>query len=355
MSGAFGWHQNHHTHTPTRVDRSAFTDAVRAYNGAPAAPVPQVPTSPPPRQSFQAAKQQTVAQPVPTARHALKASAQNVLIVVTDVTGSMGENPSQIFQRLPLMYEEAATMLGSRDLEMLFVAHGDARTDRHAIQVARFGRGPELDQMLTTFSLSCGGGGQGSETPELVAYYLLKQVDVSCAQNIYVWFITDEAGCERMSATQVDQWLGLTLDPEFSDAQAVFGALRRKMQTFVILMETGAYAYNPTLRDAIRPYWERMIGPEGIVPLTDTRRIVDTMLGTIAVMTGQLARFTDALKSRQLPTKYGTQNVQTVLKSIALVGRGTPSAPHILKARTRPLLPGPTAGTRSLLHPDSDA
>jgi len=113
------------------------------------------------------------------------------------------------------------------------------------------------------------------------------------------------------------------------------------MHTFVILFDTGAYRHEPDKQRKIRPYWEQVLGSvEYIMPLNDARRIVDVMLGTIAVMTGQLALFTGALKSRQLPTVHGGQNVDTVMQSIALVGRGTPSAPHVMKARTRPLLPG---------------
>lgn len=345
MSGAFGWHKNSHDHNPsTHVDHGGFTDAARAYQVPPSRAArigPDSATSPPPRQSFQQAAS-AVRGSIPTAKHALTSTARNVLIVVTDVTGSMGENPAEIFRRLPLMFEQAALLLGSRDLEILFIAHGDARTDQHAVQVTRFGAGPELDPMLASFSLDCGGGGQGSETPELVAYYLLRQVDTSRAQNVYVWFVTDEAGCERLNPTLVKRWLDLDLESEHQEARTVFTLLRRKMHTFVILLDTGSYRDEPNKHSKIRPYWEQMLGGvESVVPLDDARRIVDVMLGTIAVMTGQLALFTGALKSRQLPTRHGTQNVTAVLQSIALVGRGTPSSPHVLPARTRPLLPPP--------------
>lgn len=357
MSGAFGWHRNDQSHqSPTKVIDSGFKDAARVYQNPPAkaarigpdsAPAP-TPQTPPPavsssnqtRQSFQQVAS-SVHGPIPTATHRLTSTARNVLIVVTDVTGSMGDNPEEIFRRLPLMFEEACMLLGSRDLEVLFIAHGDARTDQHAVQVTRFGAGSELDLMLTSFSLSCGGGGQGSETPEIVAYYLLRQVDTSSAQNVYVWFVTDEAGCETLQPHLIRRWLELNLEPEYTQATTVFAALRRKMHIFVVLFDTGVYRHEPDKHNKIRPYWERVLGGvECVVPLDDARRIVDVMLGTIAVMTDQLALFTGALKSRQLPTNHGAHNVATVLQSIALVGRGTPSSPHVLKAKTRPLLPG---------------
>jgi hypothetical protein len=361
MSGGFGWNRNDRSHqSPTRVDndRGGFTDAFKGYKGAPRvshvgkSPQPasapaQSAQTPPPRQSF---RQSTVKQSIPNARHALSTTAANVLIVVMDVTASNAQNVPEIFKRLPLMYEEACTYLGSRDLEMLFIAHGDARTDRHATQVAHLGRGPELDEILTSFYRNCGGGGQGSETSELVAYYLLKQLDTSSAQNVYAWFLTDEAGCREIDARLVRDELDLELDREFKDARSVFMALQRKMHVFTILLESDSYSRYPTLKAKIRPYWEWALGGrESVIPLDDTRRIVDVMLGTVAKMTGQIDAFTQALQGRQMPTHHGAQNVATVMKSIVLVGRGTPSAPHVLPAATRPLLPAPKTGTRSLL------
>ena len=104
MSGAFGWHRNTQTNNqPTHVDQGGFTDAARAYQTPPKAVRigPSTPTPPPSRQSFHQAATSAIKLPIPTALHALKSTAQNVLIVVNDVTGSMGNNLEEIFRRLP--------------------------------------------------------------------------------------------------------------------------------------------------------------------------------------------------------------------------------------------------------------
>ncbi|MEK7614963.1 MAG: hypothetical protein AAB431_01105 [Patescibacteria group bacterium] len=351
MSGAFGWIRNNDSNgAGTQHTNTGFVDAIQPYqHPQPGAPrVTHIgrsqtppPAQPPPRASFAQAAASVIARlPIPTALHMLKSTAANVLILATDVTGSMGENPKEIFARLPLLYELACQYLGSRDTEILFICFGDARTDTHAVQVAHFGRGPELDPMLTSFSLSCGGGGQGSETPELVAYYLLTQVDTSSARNVYSWFLTDEAGCDTLRSDLVQEWLGLTLNPAFTQAVDVFTALSRRMNVMTLLFDTGAYRSEPRKHQRIRPYWEEVLrSKEAIVPMEDPRRIVDVLLGTIAVMTGQLDLFTSHLQSRQLPTAHGAANVQAVLKSIALLGAGSVSTPT-----------GP--GTKSLLPDD---
>ncbi|MBL7058191.1 hypothetical protein ISS03_02530 [Patescibacteria group bacterium] len=166
---------------------------------------------------------------IPNAKHKLKSSAANVVIIIQDVTASIGQWPVEIFKRLPLFYQSACNYLGTTDVEVLFIAHGDARSDNHAVQVARFGRGQELDRYLTEFYLDCRGGGQGTESHELVAYYILKSVDTSAAQNVYAFFITDEAACDVVSSQYVQEYFSENLDYSFVSTKVLFDFLKRKM------------------------------------------------------------------------------------------------------------------------------
>ena len=357
MSGGFGWisnkGQSRSTQSSTRYS-DMYDDAVRGHQHVGSSGPSRVrqvnptPTPPPiskPRSMRQAAS--CMALPTPTAKHSLKSTASNVIIVVGDTTGSMGDKPPEIFKRLPQLYYDAVKYLGSDDLEILFITHRDARTDDRAIQVTRFGREKELDTLLASFYInSYSGGGQGTESQELVAYYLLKQVDTSSARNVYCFFITDEAGCDRVESYLAQRELGLSVDPELSSTQAVFQMLKRRMNIYCVLFETDGY--RGTLKANILPWWKRMLSPESVLPLDDERRIVDVMLGTLAVMTNQLAVFTKDLKSRQLPTAHGAVNVQSVMQSILMVGKGTDSDPYVPKPKTVPLIGGPV-GTKSLL------
>ncbi|MDP3771728.1 MAG: hypothetical protein Q8R16_05495 [bacterium] len=350
MSGAFGWIRNDDGGDggrSTRAAASGFRDAVTGYQPQPSArSVPRKRATPPPDPprnlgTFAAAARRGS---TPTARHELRSTAANVLIVIQDVTGSMGDKPGEIFRRLPRLWHDAAKYLGTDDLEILFIAHGDARTDTHAVQVARFGRGPELDEHLASFTIDGGGGGQGTESHELVAYYLLTRVDTSTARNVYAFFITDEAACDTIAKNLVTQELGVTRQPEHANTRTVFDALRTRMHVYAVLFPPESYDPVP-----IREWWEKTLGREGILPLDDPRRIVDVLLGTLAAATGQTDAFADDLRSRQMPTQHGQQNVATVMQSIALVGRGTPSSPHVLPkgGGTRPLLTSGTANTPS--------
>lgn len=353
MSGAFGWHQKNDNDTtpatpgffggsrraaPSRVVIDPASRAGQTSgSGAASTPASQ------PASSYQAPAPRTktiprtqARLPTPDARHAVSTDAEVALIIVQDCTGSMGEWLDEIFRRLPLLYHEACEYFDTDDLEILFIAHGDAYTDLNAVQVARFGKGQELDTMLASFDRnSCGGGGQGTESQELVAYYILKQVDTSRSQHVYAFFITDEAGSDRVDGQQVRTELGLTLDTEFERTDAVFAQLMRRMNLYTVLFDTTTY-YGAT-KDNIGRFWNRVLGRERILPLNDGRRVVDVMLAVCARLTGQFDRFTQNMRSRQAGSHFADVNMRTVQQSVALVGGNAPKAPQIGPG-TRPLL-----------------
>ncbi|OGL95413.1 hypothetical protein A2348_02080 [Candidatus Uhrbacteria bacterium RIFOXYB12_FULL_58_10] len=340
MSGGFGWHRNDTVKESIRLPDDPFRRAVRAYE-PPAASKPAAsvrarvidPTPPPTRKLPSAA---AVGMPVPGAGGSMRSTASNVMIVVMDVTGSMHAWPGEIFKRLPLLYHEACAYLDSDDLEILFIAHADAAGDEYPLQVARFGRGPELDPMLGAFRI--GGGGterDGCESHELVLYKLVRDVDTSSAVNVHAFFITDEAGRDALNETQVRAVFGRPVEGETRATKDLARQLLRRMNLWAVLCETGSYSPGPILA-----WWESLIGNDRIVPLNDHRRVVDVLLATLAKHTGQIDRFTTNMRSRQAGSRYAGQNVKTVMDSVAAVGTRGPLAPKAIAGLgTRPLLP----------------
>ena len=118
------------------------------------------------------------------------------------------------------------------------------------------------------------------------------------------------------------------------------------MHLYTILRK--AECYNP---QPIKAWWDSRLGGEFVLPLSDARRVADVILGTIASLTGQRGKFVQDLTGRQSPTRYGAQNVDTVMHSIAMIGKGTPSSPFRLPGGGGPpaLLPPNDGGTKSLL------
>lgn len=338
MSGGYGWHQSSNT-GQAPVDHS-YDDAKKQYQTPAAKPAvtvkkigtiaPQpviqatpVPSAWPKRNIATAIP--AIIKGYPEAKHSLKSTASNVIIIVQDVTVSVSAWLLDIFSRMPTLYIEACQYLGTDDLEILFIAHGDVRTDNFPVQVSRFGRGAELDPIIASFYTRCGGGGQGDESQEIVAYYLLKQVDTTSAQNVYTYFITDEAACDTVDSRYVKEHLGLPMDYELVQTKDVFSGLQRRGKVFTVLCETKNSQYDVA---SIKKNWEDNVGKDNIIPLNDSRRVVDVILGSLAKLTGQLSQFTQNLVTRQQGSQYAAQNVATVQNSIALIGNSLPTVPQ---------------------------
>lgn len=328
MSGAFGWVRNDSPAggNDTVQPNSNYKGAQKRHQGgayAPSAAPVDYNSGPKRKLRNYARKVPTAKGAVPDGKDRVVCTAANVLAVVIDGTGSMGEWPAEIFRRLPLLYTSASEYLGTEDLEILFIAHGDMRSDSHPIQVGKIGRGPELDQVLASFNMNAfHGGGQGTESHELVMYYLLDRVDMSAAQNVFTFFLTDEAACDSLDERAVKEHLGGGLKKGSVDTHLVLEVLRRKCNVFTVLCET--HSYNP---EPIKRWWEKRLGREHVLPLSDARRVVDVMLGTLASLVGKKDRFEDDLKTRLLPTRHGSENVGTVMTAIDMVGKGSPSDP----------------------------
>ena len=343
MSGAFGWHRDNTKGDDTQASPGYFDQGSRAVP-QPSVTVKtvgqkaqRVPTPIPSRPSLNAVAA-TQARPIPDGKHAQKTTGEVVIIIALDVTGSMSTWPTEIFDRLPRLYQVACDYFGTQDLDVLFIAHGDARTDRYAIQVGHIARGQALEIELASFHRKCGGGGQGTESQEVVAAYLRDRLDVSSARMVYTFFVTDEAACDVIDPALAEAELGINIRSCELNTAKVFGVLAKRMRLYTVLCSTTSY--DSVTRDEIKRFWEATVGREHVVPLEDARRVVDVMLGVFAKTTGQLDRFTRDLSAWQAGTAHACQNVQTVMGSIALVGGQLPTAPKLIaKTATRALLP----------------
>ncbi len=347
MSGNFGWTGNKQSTTATPTSSPGFSQARGAYQGF-QTPAPGVKTvGTPPKSRHTPAP--SVAIPLPilgiqTARHTLKSTADYVLIIKLDGTGSMGAWKDEIRKRLAMLYTLACEYLGTTSLQILFIVFGDTRCgdELYPLQVATFGQGPELEAMLRAFELEGGGGGNGGESSELAAYYVAECVDVSSARRVYDFTITDDAAFDDVRPDDVDRYLSTPFNPKYRDTKNVFMALLERMEVFTIFCET-SYASQRNFAK-----WQRLIGDKRVAPLDNERRVVDVILGILAATVGKSQAFLTGLKSRQAGSKYAAINIQAVNRSIASV---TPGGAPLQPMK---LSPGALRASRLLTGGDPD-
>lgn len=331
MSGAFGWGGRDRRRARDLGGGSGFKGAKKAYKSPPPRPSTTPPASPSTGGQVPG-RNPSIANVTPPQKRmrvnpkdrTLACTASNVLILFLDGTGSMGSWRSEIWARVKLLYEEARSYLGD-DLQILFGTFGDLKYgDR--MEVADFGAGPELDDHLTSLSIRYGGGGDEEESPEIPAYYLLMNVDVSKAKHVYAFFIIDEKGAPTVSDRLCREHLGISVNPELEKTADVFRSLLLKMETFIVLRRARMSNYDP---NRIRQFWVDTIGEERVVPLDDGRRVVDICLAVVAKTTGQMADFTSNFKQRNQGSRFLNDNLDTVQGSILMVPDGQPQPPDI--------------------------
>ena len=343
MSGAFGWVKADVGGGGTRVHRSDdFVGAKAAYaGGARRVDIGFDPNDGKSRK-IDAFATKLGSRVVPDGMGMLSSTAANVVMVILDVTGSMREWPQEIFKRLPLLYVDLVRYFGSDDVEVLFIAHGDASgSDRYPIQVGRFAKGPDLDAILASFEREGGGCGRQSEreSHELVAYHLVERIDTGSAQNVLAFFVTDEAGYDAIDADQVRQHLGVSMNRECATAKNVFMKLSISADVYAVVCDTRTYD-----RPIAPKWWCEMLGAEHVLNLDDARRIVDVILGVVALGTGKDQEFDLDLTKRQVGMRFGRDNIAKVQKTLAIVRKGGAA-----KLLAPPDQTGSNAGTRSLL------
>ena len=108
-------------------------------------------------------------------RKTVETTSRNPLIIAVDVTGSMASWPFEIFDRLPLLYNTLSQY--REDLEICFVAIGDANVDDWPLQTTTFASGFDLEQLLGSL-YGEGGGGDAPESYGLFAHWVNTHVNI---------------------------------------------------------------------------------------------------------------------------------------------------------------------------------
>lgn len=182
---------------------------------------------------------------------------QSIGIAFTlDVTGSMGEIPKILAtQQLPV-FMKILMDCQLPDPQLLFVAVGDAFSDRAPLQVGQFESTAELmDQWLTWSFLEGGGGGSGQESYELAMYFLAMHTEMDCMvkrkKRGYLFMTGDENPYPMLSKNIVEHVIGDRLDEDIK-CQEVVAELQKTYTPFFLIPDLGrARRCERTWRDLI--------------------------------------------------------------------------------------------------------
>lgn len=242
------------------------------------------------------------------------------LIIVCDVTGSMGEWPAVIFSKLPYLEIEGQEYLG-KDMEIAFLAVGDAYCDDYPLQARSFTKGTDLKKRLEELIIEGRGGGQTTESYELAALYCARNVSMPNAITPICIFIGDEQPYDFVDKAQAKNIGGINLQERLT-AKEIFSELKNKFVVYLVRKpyeDSGRNAMSDVdLR--IHRSWAELLGDDHISDLPEAGRVVDVIFGILAEETGRVGYFKKEIEGRQTPDQ-----VKTVYKSLGTIHK-LPSA-----------------------------
>jgi hypothetical protein len=220
--------------------------------------------------------------------------SKNPLIIAIDVTGSMAQWPYEIFDRLPLLFNTLTQY--REDLEICFVAIGDAVVDRWPLQVTSFANGYDLEQLLGSL-YGEGGGGDSPESYGLFAHWVNTHVKTPNAEDKpFLILFGDATMHDRIPSAQLSHYLGDKVSDGI-DAMEAWQQVSENWNTWFLRRPTG------TRGDLIDKQWAKAIGEQKIFHIEDEQRAVDYAMGLIARAWGYFGDFQDNMRARQSEDK----------------------------------------------------
>lgn len=239
--------------------------------------------------------------------------ASNSIIVLFDVTGSMGSIPVALQKDLPqllglLLYKDYIP-----HPQILFGAVGDAHSDRVPLQVGQFESDNRMDEHLQNIVLEGGGGGQGYESYELGMYFAARHTSMDCwekrRKKAYLFMIGDEKVYDVVNVQQVNQLIGAGLEQDIP-LEAIITEVKEKYHLYFIV-PSGAYHGG----DQEYRFWTDLLGEQHVLRLDNPEDVAETIALVIGTCEGTIGLDDGVEHLRQAGAEEST--IATVKKALA--------------------------------------
>lgn len=204
------------------------------------------------------------------------------IVVLFDVTGSMGRVPVTVQKRL-------ADLLGLltrggyvEDPQIMVGAIGDDQFDAVPLQMGQFESDNRIDEQLREIYLEGGGGGDKREGYALAAHFLNTRAQTDAwdkrGKKGYVFFIGDEMNKQVLFAESVRRFIGDEVT-ENLDVADVYRQLQAKWNVYYVLPNLTSYYNDPE----VEAHWRALVG-EHFLKLEDPDGVADLIALTIGIV-----------------------------------------------------------------------
>ncbi|WAC20040.1 hypothetical protein OVA24_01435 [Luteolibacter sp. SL250] len=246
------------------------------------------------------------------------------VIFALDVTGSMGSIPHLLAKQELPNFMKLLNGCGLPDPQVMFMAIGDATSDRASLQVGQFESTAELmDQWLTWSYLEGGGGGTGSESYELGFYIAAQHTDTDNfakrKKKGFLFMTGDELPYPSVSRHQIEALVGSKLDEDIP-VEEVIAAAAESYHLFFLIPD-------PERAKRCGARWRQLLGDHAIIMESPVDAC--TVAASIVGITEGRIKSLDDLAKILISDGFAKERVGSTLRAVepyaALLGLGSSS------------------------------
>jgi hypothetical protein len=238
------------------------------------------------------------------------------IVLVFDVTGSMGTWPAVMFSKFGY-FDHEADFYTDHDYEVCVAAIGDSKYDDYSLQVRPFGKGNDVAEALKKLVIEGGGGGNTVESYNLAAVYFANNCNMSKAIRPILIFVGDEGVHELTTADEAKNLCKVDTKEDVDTAK-VFEELKRKFEVFIIRKR-----FDSSENHRINKQWEDYLGADHVANLQDAGRVVDVIFGILAQVTNKVDAFKKELTDRQSKDEDGPEKIEKTLVALNTIHTST--------------------------------
>lgn len=206
---------------------------------------------------------------------------ESPIVFALDVTGSMGDWSKIIYDKMPMFYGQIMMHKYLNEPAISFCAVGDYTSDTAPLQVAEFGQGKEVDQLISKIYLEGQGGGGYTESYEFPAYFYSRRVKLENCQLPFFFITGDEAFYEEINPSFILKHMGCVEKTKI-DSFILWKELMHKYNVFLIKKPYN----NKENEKIIYNQWKKAIGEERVLSVHTPKACIDVILGAIAITSG---------------------------------------------------------------------
>lgn len=209
------------------------------------------------------------------------------IVVIFDVTGSMGGVPLVLQTKLGKLMQMLIQRGYVQHPQILFGAVGDAHCDAVPLQIGQFESGLEMDDDLGKIYLEGGGGGQVHESYELALYFCARHTAIDCydkrRRKGYLFTIGDEKPYPTVQRQQVQTLIGDAIERDLAIRQ-ITAEVQRRYEHFHIIPTNTSHGRQFDVQEK----WRELMG-ERVLLLDDEETVCETIALAIGLCEGAVA------------------------------------------------------------------